>query len=568
MALNLVNQLGEWNPQLFREIKGRLKPRNILIAVAMSFLGQLLLLMAFAGQLPVAKDTMMVYNRYCTGSTQEYSTIPTCLSDGLGGFVINWSLWWQDVFLGLSLIGIFALLVVGIYMLISDLSQEERRGTLNFLRLTPGSTLSILGGKLLGVPLLLYLVAALALPLHLVAGMAGDMGLSQILAFYTVLGASCLFFFSGALLFGLVGNWLGGFQAWLGGGAILLFLSISTSVIDGGMTHYPTDWLTLFNPAILLPYLIDSSSLDVVNTYPYGDFRDLLWFFLPIGKTIWMMAGFAILNAGLWSYGIWLGLNRNFHNPRATLLSKRQSYRLTACFEVMILGFALNPQVHEWKTYGEGLFENLEILLVFNLILFLGLIAALSPHRQTMQDWARYRHAKRSSRKAGIMADLIWGKTSPAPVAIFLNLAIASAILLPWILLWSPSEYKTPAILGLLITVSLIVFYASIGQLMLLLKTPKRAVWAATVVGGIIILPPIMFGFLSMYPSVEPAVWLFSAFPWASIQYAAGTSVFLALVGQSLVLVLLNLQLTRQLKKAGESSTKALLSGRMPLEIQ
>ncbi|MEQ8753876.1 MAG: ABC transporter permease [Coleofasciculus sp. G1-WW12-02] len=568
MALNLVNQLGEWNPQLFREIKGRLKPRNILIAVAMSFLGQLLLLIGFAGELPVVEEEKIGYSRYCTGVTQEYSS-PTCLSDGLGGFVINWSLWWQDVFVWLSLIGIFALLVVGIYMLISDLFQEESRGTLNFLRLTPGSTLNILGGKLLGVPLLLYLVAALALPLHLVSGLAGDIGLSQIFAFYGVLGASCLFFFSGALLFGLVGNGLGGFQPWLGSGGMLIFLSIITSMVHhGDMSNTPMDWLTLFNPAIFLPYLIESSSLDAVNTYPNGDFGDLGWFYLPIGKTMWAMAGFAILNCGLWSYWIWQGLNRRFHNPTATLLSKRQSYRLTACFEVMILGFALNPDVNNSRNYARGLFENFEFLLVFNLILFLGLIAALSPHRQTMQDWARYRHAKRSSRQGGIMADLIWGKTSPAPVAILLNLAIASAMLLPWILLWSPSEYKTPAILGLLVTASLIVFYASIGQLMLLLKTPKRAVWAATVVGGIIILPPIIFGFLSMSPSVEPTLWLFSAFPWASIQYAAGTSVLVALVGQSLALVLLNLQLTRQLRKAGESSTKALLSGRMPLEIQ
>jgi len=80
MALNLVNQLGEWNPQLFREIKGRLKPRNILIAVAMSFLGQLLLLMAFAGKLPVVKDSMRLYNRYCTGSTEESPRFPPVYS--------------------------------------------------------------------------------------------------------------------------------------------------------------------------------------------------------------------------------------------------------------------------------------------------------------------------------------------------------------------------------------------------------------------------------------------------------------------------------------------------------
>jgi hypothetical protein len=130
MALNVVNQLGDWNPQVFRELKGRLKPRNVLITVAISLVGQLLLLMSFASQLPVndkiGGDISTKYNRYCTGPSQEYSS-PTCLSDGLGGFKINWQLWWQDVFIWLSMIGIFALLVVGVYMLLSDLSKEESR---------------------------------------------------------------------------------------------------------------------------------------------------------------------------------------------------------------------------------------------------------------------------------------------------------------------------------------------------------------------------------------------------------------------------------------------------------
>jgi hypothetical protein len=76
MALNLVNQVGEWNPQLFREIKGRLKPRNILIAVTLSLVGQMLVLMSFASQLPVTLST----NRYCAGSRPNYG-YPT-LSDG------------------------------------------------------------------------------------------------------------------------------------------------------------------------------------------------------------------------------------------------------------------------------------------------------------------------------------------------------------------------------------------------------------------------------------------------------------------------------------------------------
>ncbi|MBE9126277.1 MULTISPECIES: ABC transporter permease [unclassified Coleofasciculus] len=566
MTLNLINQLGEWNPQLFRELKGRLKPRNILVSVAISFLGQLFLLMAFASRLPVTENPHPLHNRYCTGFSQEYSR-PGCIADKLGGFEINWQLWWQDVFVWLSLIGIFALLVVGTYMLIADFSKEEHRGTLNFLRLTPGSTPSILGGKLLGVPILLYLVAALALPLHLLSDLSGNIPLSQILGFYGVLGASCLFFYSAALLFGLVGNWLAGFQAWLGSGAVLIFLFATTDQLKySGNFNSPSDWLMLFNPGSLLPYLIDSHSLDPANSsYSHGaSFVELLWFYLPIGARIGTIAGFTIVNYGLWTYWIWQGLNRCFHNPNATLLSKSQSYRLTACFEGVLLGFAVNPTVTDWRSDPKGLFENFAAMLVFNLLLFLGLIAALSPHRQAIQDWARYRHQNRSSRLRKVIPDLIWGRTSPAPVAVVLNLAIASIFLLLWIMLSSPREYTILALVGLLLSFSLIALYATITQLMLLMKTPKRAIWAAVTISGLIILPPIAFGFLSISPSREPAVWLFSAFPWASVEYAAGTSVLVALIGQSLAVALLNLQLTRQLRQAGESSTKALLSRRSP----
>jgi hypothetical protein len=54
----------------------------------------------------------------------------------------------------------------------------------------------------------------------------------------------------------------------------------------------------------------------------------------------------------------------------------------------------------DWRSYPKGLFENFQMLLVFNLLLFLCLIAALSPHRQAMQDWARYRHQNRPANEA------------------------------------------------------------------------------------------------------------------------------------------------------------------------
>jgi ABC-type spermidine/putrescine transport system permease subunit II len=100
------------------------------------------------------------------------------------------------------------------------------------------------------------------------------------------------------------------------------------------------------------------------------------------------------------------------------------------------------------------------------------------------------------------------------------------------------------------------------------MKTPKRAAWAAVTVGVLIVLPPIIFNVLSLTASVNPGVWLFSAFPWVAVEQTTGTAVFLAIIGQSLTVALLSIQLTRQLRKAGESATKALLSGRPSVAIK
>jgi hypothetical protein len=85
MKLNWLDKIGNWNPQLLRELKKRLKLRNILLASAISVLGQCVIL-----------------------------------------------LWSPEPFIYLSIIGIFVLLVAGTFLLISDLATEQRRGTLHF----------------------------------------------------------------------------------------------------------------------------------------------------------------------------------------------------------------------------------------------------------------------------------------------------------------------------------------------------------------------------------------------------------------------------------------------------
>lgn len=586
MLLTLIDRVGEMNPQLFRELKGRLKPRNLAIAAGISIVGQVLVYLFYRGTLPLPPNQMVtptpdVFNRYCIGSPPPgwngYSSYPHtndnyCVKDLLGNWVINWQLWWLDIFIAIAMIGIFVLLVAGTYLLIADLSKEENRGTLNFIRLSPQSAKNILIGKMLGVPALIYLVGILALPLHLMAGLSARIPLSLILAFYAVLAASCVFFYSAALFFALVSTGLGGFQAWLGSGTVSFFLFVMTGITmsnDVIPTHTAVDWLALFYPGTTLSYLVHATwlppkaigylnlGLEYVGDWK-GDRGDglanLLWYGQPLWKSAWSGISLTLLHYGLWIYWFGRGLKRRFHNPLSTVLSKRDSYWICGSFIGVILGFTLQT------TDAHRLSENFAVLQLFVVLFFLLLIACLSPHRQSLQDWARYRHQVSRERR-NILKDLIWGEKSPATLAIALNLGIVAVFMVPSILLFPLGEYKLSTLIGLLLGMNMLSIYAVLAQWMLLMKTAKRSIWTAATVGAFIILPIVGFAIFEIEPTQTPVLWFFSFLPAVATQHTTATAALMAILGQWLAITLAGFQMTKQLKRAGASSTKALLAG-------
>jgi len=113
--------------------------------------------------------------------------------------------------------------------------------------------------------------------------------------------------------------------------------------------------------------------------------------------------------------------------------------------------------------------------------------------------------------------------------------------------------------------ISLMMIYASIFQLMLLMKSNKRSLWATGTVAALLVLTRLILGVLSIDTTINDTAWLFSTFPWVGIEHATTTTMFMALLGEWGVLVLLNLQLTRQLRRAGESASKALFTSRSSL---
>jgi hypothetical protein len=564
MGVKQIDRLGEWNPQLLREWQGRLKFRNLLIATAISIVGQILVYLNYKSLLPVKEG---VFNHYCLGSpppqlySDPYPRNSFCLNDLQGNLILLDRLWWLDIFTFISMVGIFAFLVVGTFLLIADLSKEESRGTLNFIRLSPQSAREIFLGKILGVPILLYLVGALAVPFHLVAGLSAGIPLGLLLSFYGVLIASCAFFYLAALLFGSIGHQLGGFQGFLASGSILWFLfassvwlSYSYSYAHEEMPATPFNFLLLFNPAMSLPYLVQSTFLSSTTVGYFGPPSGSAWGWY--GQNIWDRAiashSFIVLNFVWWSYWMAQGLKRCFHNPTATLLAKSQSYWVTGSFIVITLGFALQT------TNAQALFTNYTILLGLLVPFSVVMMLAMSPHRQAMQDWMRYRHfgpAKNS------IEDLLLGEKSPAILAFAANFAIVMALLIPAIALSPLQKYKIPALVGLILTINMILLYGTIAQWILLQKSSKRTLWVAGAIASLITLPQLCLSLLRVFPSQLTWPWFFSAFPMLAVYHQISLwPLLLSVLGQWTVLSFISFQMSRQLRRLGESSTKALLS--------
>ncbi|MBK1989247.1 ABC transporter permease subunit [Sphaerospermopsis aphanizomenoides BCCUSP55] len=605
MLINFIARVGEFNPQLFRELKGRFKPLNVILAVASSLLLQLVVFLYQLADLP--NDEYSISGSYCrlwpayqqqqnqlyqqqsqlNQQLANYQQIKLKLSDTsiipdlqaklkdvndqianlqtkLSKFCpldqIDWQMWWRDhweyYFLTFSVIFIFTLLIAGTYLLISDLAKEEHRGTLNFIRLSPQSETSILAGKMLGVPSLIYLFVLTAIPLHFWAGRSANIASSYILSYYAVLAACCGFFYSAALLFGLVSRWFSSFQPWLGSGGllVLLFMTMIMANASYDQINNPLNWFRFFAPWDITNYLFPN----LFHVYQGSPLNNLAFFYFPIGKNFLSLVGFYLINYGVCSYGIWQAMERCFRNPNTTILSKSQSYFFIAFTQVMFIGLAMNfaPR-HQFL-------DVVYLTAMVNFALIISLTILLSPPRPTIQDWARYRHQNQPHES--IWQDLIFGEKSPAILAIFINLVIAYIPLLVTVLAY-PGDYHQDIefgkiILTLGLSMSLMLIYATIAQLMLLMKNSKRYVWAIGTVGAAIFLPPILLSILANDPAANSAIWLFSTFPWAAIEKSTTVTIFMALLSDFTVLALLNFQLRKQVRVLGESATKALLAGR------
>lgn len=514
MIAEVFDRIGEWNPQFYREIKGKFKRRNLILTVILSLTVQFLCVLP--------------------SSNISYSSL-----SGWSG-----SLEWKPIFQTLNWLLPFSLLVIGVYLLSSDLSREQQRGTLNFVRLSPQTSESILLGKLLGVPILLDFGVALAIPLHIKAGIAAGIPLDRIFGVYPLWGLTALLFYNTTLLVSLLLNPKGEQQKSVAGANSLLALMAAPTFIGAIESAF---------------YVYDTGS--GVNNWT--------WFFLPLGSWealayLWLLGTLCVVNTWMWQ-----AANRRFRNPNLTLISKSQSYWVVACTQLWFLGFAIPAVV----SADGGVFSGLGLFFLFFIapLEILMVASLLSPDRQTLLDWTRYRHWQ-GGRDRALLKDLLLGEKSPAVAAIALNLAITALIWLPWLLLLSlgnlsspnqPSVTRFGLLCCLLMTANIFLIYATINQLVrFYAKTPKQAIAIAIPWSGMALFPLMLAAVFRISPEQLPLLWLFSPVPAAGIVYASAPTLLLGFLGQLGILTLLVRRFQKQLKQAGESQSKKLFAER------
>jgi hypothetical protein len=176
MLSTWLDHFGDWTPQLWREAKERLQWQpTIATAVASGFI-QFCLVTSFS--------------RQATDSAE----------------------WQFHLFHTLTWLGMLLLMLIGCYLLVTNLADEAKRGTLDLLRLSPLSNRQILFGKLLGVPILLYWAIGLCLPLHLWAGLTVGIPFGSIACVYGFGAIACGLIYCFALVHAL--SWQAKAQAW------------------------------------------------------------------------------------------------------------------------------------------------------------------------------------------------------------------------------------------------------------------------------------------------------------------------------------------------------------------
>ena len=454
-----LDRLGNWNPQLLRELKGNCTSRNLTLATLSSLIAQAAFWMNWqriaVETATVSTETEGILRFYCTGQADEELRACELLSSAT--FAVNWPLWWLDLFFWLSSILVGLLVLGGTQALITNWLEESKQGTLDFIRMTPEPSHRILWGKLLGAPALIHWAVLLALPLQTLAGLQAGLGLGGLLLADGVAVA-----FLGALY--LLG---------------LFYASVSDSKQAISSWAFGILGLFLFAPALTI-----ARGVMIRGTMDTPVSPSWFWFGQDLILQPQLCAAIAIAGCAGVALTFWQAVIRRFQNPANTFITKVRSYWLTIGFNLLAMGF--------FMPWNPNHFQGWAVVGCFWLIQMFAWVVLLLPTRQTLLDWARYRHFQRtrdarSSQRA--IDDWLWGENSPPLLALLVNGGLTIALWSPWALAFcfNSSTQGLLVLVAIGCTTGLMLLYGALAQWALLWQVRRPVAWAAGLVGAAII---------------------------------------------------------------------------------
>ncbi len=555
-----LDRIGDWNPQLFRELKGRLSKKALSLVAIAAFLAQGTFYLSLRMTLPSAGITTT--NDYCIGqapadfdpNSHLIHNQNFCVIDAAGNLNLNWPLWWTNLFMTLSVVGFFVALLGGVYLLIQDLGKEQKAGTLNFVKLSPQSAQAIAIGKILGVPSLIYVGLALVFPLHFWAGLRGGIPLPLIFLFYGVITVSYGFFYSGAALYSLVNPTQPALKAWLATGGLFYLMMGSTTFLLQENSHIGNlmDGINLFNPLHMLVYLGQASAAsEQLPTFNYDSLADVSFFRVYLWQHGAIAGLIYLLLYGVGIYWFLQAFRRKFHYLNGTLLSKKQSYGLTALLTIFGLGFTVQLPLGAIADHNDWLFNFLLLSLAGSCYLFT-LMAVLSPSFQSLQDWSRY--------QKGQWQDWLFGERSPAIGAVMVNVGIVTGAIALAVVVVVASPYKLSFALGVVMQGLMVLLLCVVAQRILLKKGKRQGVGATIFVTSGVILPFIFLGINSVNPELQSTPWFWTILPMVATENASLASILLTILGQIGAIAMLHQVVGRRIQQLGTSELKQTLT--------
>lgn len=440
MVARWSDRLGDWNPQLLRELQERLTWGNCAIALFTSIAVQWLIFSSLSG-IGRQENPIHVHSQYCqVPSPLQFS--PQEVADCAPKW-INYALIQQhqsqSQFLLMGVVMVFALVVLGVYLITVDILRERHRGTITFIQASPQTSGGFIWGKVLGVPILLYGAIAAAIPYHLWMARVGGISGLGVACFYLVLILGGIVFCQAALLGSLLFPPRYRVMALINGAITAVFLLITnfyTHISYYGFKETEIIqlqfWLKLFSPTLVLTTLLERLADPYSTNYlriPFDDYNwdQPTWFDLPITASTLQVTVWMIIQYGVCLYLLEKGLNRKFTAPQKPLLTKLESYGLVALCQGVWLGFLTDETWYFWTSSQNPQFhwEVLELWLGLSGGLLALMLVLLMPSRQELWDSFTVTRRRRGGRFSALFTH---PHNSMMPMAIAHSLITLGAI--------------------------------------------------------------------------------------------------------------------------------------------